>query len=283
MVLFNLPRPDRGPSSSGWQDGMDFGERGVSGWIVRADAGRMPLQEASVDCVVTSPPYNTNMPYTGVEDALLPEDYRARAVWWTQEIARVLKPGGRTWINVPQSLPELGRPHPDRWSPATMWHELLIASGLLFRDWIVWRQVGADAATAWGSHLSPNAPNIRGRYELVLLFFKERWSRGRTEKNDIDSRVWGPWTQNVWELPCVTQRNGHPAPFPAELPQRAILLSTWPGDVVLDPFCGSGTTVKVAKDLGRLGIGCELSEVYCRQARARCAQEVLSLALPGSS
>jgi DNA modification methylase len=170
---------------------------------------------------------------------LLSKDYRARAVGWTQEIARVLKPGGRIWVNVPQSLPELGRPQPDRWSPATMWHELLLATGLLLRDWIVWRQVEADAATAWGSHLSPNAPNIRGRYELVVLFFKERWSRGRTEKNDIDSRVWGPWTQNVWDIACVTTRNGHPAPFPAELSRRAILLSTWPGDVVLDPFCSA--------------------------------------------
>jgi site-specific DNA-methyltransferase (adenine-specific) len=226
---------------------------------------------------MTSPPYNVGMNYAGVSNELSLDEYRARAARWTEEVARVLKPGGRAWVNVPQSLPELARPRCDRWSPAMLWHELLLAAGLLFRDWVAWRQIGADAPTAWGSHLSPNAPNIRGRYELVLLFFKESWSRGRTEKNDIARSVWGAWTQNVWDIPCMTNRNGHPAPFPAELPRRAILLSTWPGDVVLDPFCGSGTTVRVAKDLGRLGIGCELSEHYCREARRRCAQEVLSL------
>ena len=147
----------------------------MSGLVVRADAGGLPVAEASVDCVVTSPPYNVGMRYAGVSDELSLEDYRARAVQWTQEIARALRPGGRAWVNVSQSLPDLGRPRCERWSPAVLWHELLLAAGLLFGDWIVWRQVGADAATAWGSHLSPNAPNIRGRYELVLLFFKERW------------------------------------------------------------------------------------------------------------
>lgn len=259
----------------------------MAGLIVRADAGRLSLAETSVDCIVTSPPYN--VAYAGMSDELSPEDYRARAVRWTKEIARVLKPGGRAWVNVAQPLPELDGPRRDRWSPATLWHELLHAAGLLFRDWIVWRKVGAGAPTAWGSHLSPNAPNIRGRYELILLFFKDRWRRGRTEKNEIAPSVWGPWTQNVWDIPCATNRSGHPAPFPAELPRRVVLLSTWPGDVVLDPFCGSGTTIRVAKDLGRIGVGCELSELYCGQARARCAQEVLPLklcppkAIPGAS
>jgi hypothetical protein len=178
VVFFNLARPHRGPSSSVWQDGMEFGERGVSGWIVRADAGHVPLQEeASVDCVVTSPLQHEYAPYRRRGRVALKGLPRPGG-GWTQEIARVLKPGGRTWVNVPQSLPELGRPQPDRWSPATMWHELLLATGLLFRDWIVWRQVGADGATAWGSHLSPNAPNIRGRYELVRCSSK---SAGRAD------------------------------------------------------------------------------------------------------
>ena len=247
----------------------------MSACVVRADAGRLPIADQSVDCVVTSPPYNIGMDYAGVRDDLPLEDYGALAVEWSHEIARTLKPGGRAWLNVPQSLPAPGSQQ-GRWSPAMLWHELLLGAGMLFRDWIVWRQVGADAATAWGSHLSPNAPNVRGRYELILLFFKEHWNRGRTGRNDITPASWGPLTQNVWDMPCVTYRDRHPAPFPEELPRRCVLLSTWPRDIVLDPFCGSGTTIRVAKDLGRFGIGCDLSATYCAWSQARSAQEVLT-------
>jgi site-specific DNA-methyltransferase (adenine-specific) len=247
----------------------------VSGSIVRADAGCLPLRKQSADCVVTSPPYNAGMPYREVDDALPLGEYIVRVASWAGEIARVLRTGGRVWLNVPQA---------SRCSPVPRGGHRLSHGTSRLGEPAICSETGSsgtsrerDAATAWGSFLSPNAPNIRGRFELILLFFKERWSRGRTGRNDISAGVWGQWTRKVWEMPPVTRRSDHPAPFPEELPRRAILLSTWPGDVVLDPFCGSGTTVRVAKDLGRVGIGCDLSKAYCLHARARCAQEVLVL------
>lgn len=72
-----------------------------------------------------------------------------------------------------------------------------------------------------------------------------------------------------------TSAAGQPAPHPAELPMRATRLSTWPGETVLDPFMGSGTTLRVAKDLGRKAIGIEVNERYCEIAAKRLAQEVL--------
>jgi DNA modification methylase len=79
--------------------------------------------------------------------------------------------------------------------------------------------------------------------------------------------------ETVWQMQTAGQ-NGHPAPFPEELPRRLILLYSRPGDVVLDPFIGSGTTAVAAMKEGRLWIGYDVSETYCRQARERIAANV---------
>jgi DNA modification methylase len=240
--------------------------------VLVADAAALPLAEASVDCIVTSPPYNVGVDYDGVSDLRPVFDYQARVFSWCRELARVLVPGGRAWVNVAAALPGAGE---ERVCLAALWHQALMAAGLRFRDWVVWDQPGGmDSATAWGSYLSPNAPNLRGRYELVLVFYKHAWSRGRVQRGDVAPERWPELTRNVWRLPCAP-RNGHPAPFPAELARRAIQLSTWPGERVLDPFCGSGTTIRVARELSRVGVGCELSAAYAAKSFAAVAQGVL--------
>ena len=86
----------------------------------------------------------------------------------------------------------------------------------------------------------------------------------------------GGWTSlvsNVWKMQPEARGPGdHPAPYPEELAMRAIRLSTWPGETVLDPFMGSGTTLMAARALGRKAIGIELSERYCEIAASRLAQ-----------
>jgi site-specific DNA-methyltransferase (adenine-specific) len=84
---------------------------------------------------------------------------------------------------------------------------------------------------------------------------------------------WPELCSTVWNLaPAARQRDGHPAPFPLELARRCIRLSTWPGEVVLDPFAGTGTTLLAARQLGRRAIGIERSEAYCLAAIDRLAQ-----------
>jgi site-specific DNA-methyltransferase (adenine-specific) len=79
----------------------------------------------------------------------------------------------------------------------------------------------------------------------------------------------------VWNMRQEIGIDGHPCPYPAQLPARCIRAVTNPGDTVIDPFMGSGTTLRAAKDLGRRAIGIEIEERYCEIAAKRCAQDVL--------
>lgn len=231
--------------------------------LLEGSAAALPLEDESVDLVVTSPPYNAGMPYNGVSDELSERDYLHLVRKASDEIGRVLKFGGRAFVNVPAAMPG---PEGERVNHASIWWGALKCGGLRYRDTIVWLQSAHSAGCAWGSFGSPNAPNFRGGHESILVFYKGRWSRGRNGRNDITNEDFVLYSRNVWEM-REASRKGHPAPFPAELPKRAILMSTWPGDTVLDPFAGSFTTVKVAEELGRHGIGVDASQAYVEEAR----------------
>jgi DNA modification methylase len=89
---------------------------------------------------------------------------------------------------------------------------------------------------------------------------------------------WPALCRNVWRIsPGASAGTGHPAVMPVELAARAIRFSTWPGETVLDPFAGTGTTLLAARLLGRRAIGVEISERYCELAATRLAQGCLEL------
>ncbi len=86
------------------------------------------------------------------------------------------------------------------------------------------------------------------------------------------------WTLGLWTFNGQnTSQYGHPAPFPEELPRRLIQLFSFREDIVLDPFLGSGTTCRVAKNLGRRSIGVDINPDFCKVAANRCRQNVLPL------
>jgi site-specific DNA-methyltransferase (adenine-specific) len=112
---------------------------------------------------------------------------------------------------------------------------------------------------------------------VILAAYKDTWAREAPDGFEGWRDENGAWTSlvsNVWRMQ-PEQRNGHPAPFPLDLPTRAIRLSTWPGETVFDPFMGQGSTLRAAKDLGRKAVGVEISERFCEQAARRLSQEVL--------
>ncbi|OGP73001.1 MAG: SAM-dependent methyltransferase, partial [Deltaproteobacteria bacterium RBG_13_58_19] len=193
------------------------------------------LPDHSVHLMVTSPPYNVGKEYD--EDLSL-DEYREflKRVW--REVYRVLVPGGRACINIAN----LGR------KPYLPLHAFLIADllelGFLMRGEIIWNKAAsASASTAWGSWLSPANPTLRDVHEYILIFSKGTFSRKNLTKREstITKEEFLEFTKSVWTFPAEPARKvGHPAPFPVELPYRLIQLYTFAGEVVLDPFMGSG-------------------------------------------
>ncbi len=255
--------------------------------IYHGDARSLPLDDV-VQCVVTSPPYNVGISYDEHDDVMDWTAYWEFVSMCAGEIERILASGGRSWLNVAPVVQEVpggagrsgpacdGRSLKARQSLAARWSVALEDAGMEPADMIAWTSQ-RGSGTAWGSYEMPSAPNLRGDWEAVLVHFKHQWLR----ETPAGAKGWrdpvGNWpalVSNVWDIRPEFQRD-HPAPYPTELAGRAIRLSTWPGETVLDPFMGSGSTLRAAKDLGRRAIGVELSERYCEMAARRLGQEVL--------
>jgi site-specific DNA-methyltransferase (adenine-specific) len=241
-------------------------------------------------CVVTSPPYNVGIAYDGYSDSRGWDEYRALVAEAASAIARALVPAGRAWVNTAVSVPQRpgGRGRKRRVLLGLLWAQVLDTAGLELVDQVAWQSVRAGG-TAWGSWQSPAAPNLRGDYEVLTVACRGRWERRPPQGAESWRDTIGHWPElcsTVWPIQTVGGRIPpgsntpgdsvtHPAPMPIEVARRCIRLSTWPGELVLDPFAGTGTTLVAARDLGRRAIGIEVAERYCELAVQRLAQGAL--------
>ena len=248
---------------------------------VCGDARHMDtVADDSVALVVTSPPYFAGKQYEeeldreGVPGSYIEYLELLREVF--ADCKRVLEPGGRIAVNVAN----LGR-KPYRSLSADVMSILHDDLHLLPRGEIIWQKgEGANGSCAWGSFRSAANPVLRDVTERVLIASKGRFGRALTPKerqrdglpfeSTIGADDFMALTLDVWDVPPESAvRVQHPAPFPVELPQKLMELYTYAGDLVVDPFCGSGSTLVAAARCGRDAVGYDLDPQYVEIASAR--------------
>jgi site-specific DNA-methyltransferase (adenine-specific) len=229
------------------------------------------LPSDSVDCVITSPPYNADKKYKDSQDDNLPiPEYFEFINNVASNLHRVSRPGAFALWNVCMWCGS--RP---KYFMVTDFLSNIGKAGWVFTDWITWVK-GSIAApesntTAWGNY--PTTPSIRNAVEPILVFRK---AGGKPRPiSDITWKEWAKYTIGVWDFPPQHNQKLHPARFPLELPTRAAKMYSAPGETILDPFAGSGTTLEAAKSLGRKAIGIELGKEYCEGMRTRLSQSVM--------
>jgi site-specific DNA-methyltransferase (adenine-specific) len=234
--------------------------------IIGSSEKMQEIPDNSLHLMVTSPPYNVTKEYD--EDLSLPEYLQLlRNVF--AETYRVLVNGGRACINVAN----LGRrpylPLSDFIS------QMMLEIGFQMRGEIIWHKgAGAGVSMAWGSWQSAANPVLRDVHEYILVFSKGSFSRKKREgqENTISKEQFMEWTKSVWTMsPESAKKICHPAPFPVELPYRLIQLYTFKGDIILDPFMGSGSMAIAALKAERKYIGYENDPEYVKLAEGRIA------------
>ena len=179
-------------------------------------------------------------------------------------------PGGRACINIAN----LGR------KPYLPLHSYIIedmhALGFLMRGELLWdKGSSASSSTAWGTYLKANNPVLRDVHEYILVFCKDTFTRFNPQKrkSTISKEEFLEYTKSVWKFSAErASKVGHPAPFPVELPYRLIQLYTFEGDVVLDPFVGSGTACIAALKTKRNYVAYDIDKNYCDLAERRIKQ-----------
>jgi len=300
--------------------------------IITADVldGLAMLDDESVQCVVTSPPYWGLRDY-GVEGQLglesTPEEYVEKMVAVFREVRRVLRADGTLWLNMGDCYASggaigqqrvAGRPElpnaPSGWGKREEWGTVPTAvSGLKPKDLIgqPWRLAFALQADGWWlrsdiiwAKPNPMPESVTDRptkaHEYIFLMTKAaryfydadavredgaryQWNTQKFKGGDItrhpgstcgseiaDTSI-GRNLRTVWTIPTQPYPEAHFATFPTALPERCIRAGSRPGDTVLDPFAGSGTTLMVARGLGRTAIGIELNPEYVELIERRCA------------
>lgn len=239
-------------------------------------AGMAAMASASVSAIVTSPPYNIGVAYD------VHGDQKSDYLPWLREVflgcARVLSDTGHFFL-------QMGGTSKRPLIPQEVLAEAL-AAGFVLQNEIIWVKNITVAGKSSGQFKPINSARfLNHTHEFIFHLTKtgalplDRLAVGVPfEYASNIARFTGNTLRcdgNSWFVPYETiqykaDRANHPATFPVALPERCIKLAGLPkGSLVLDPFCGSGTTLVACKNLGMRGIGFEISAAYCEAARAR--------------
>ena len=248
--------------------------------LINGDARDLSfLADASIHLVVTSPPYWNLKHYNENPDQLgHVQEYEVflaelEKVW--RHVYRVLVPGGRMVCVVGDVC--VARRNFGRHLVFPLHADICVICRRIGFDNlnpIIWHKISnasyevVNGSKFLGKPYEPNAI-IKNDIEFILMQRKPGGYRKPTEVQRNESRIskndFALWFQQIWNITGASTKQ-HPAPFPLELANRLVRMFSFTGDTVLDPFCGSGTTMIAALKSGRNSIGVEIDPEYCRLA-----------------
>lgn len=244
------------------------------------------LEDNSIHLVITSPPYwnlknyGDQIKQMGYMESY--DDYIRRLCNVLQESIRVTVPGGKLCINVGDVF--TSSKHYGRYKVMAI-HSRVIefceANGVDYVNSIFWKKIGKSIGGGgikggvMGSY--PHPPNgiINNDVEYILIFKKpgkrEKPSSEIVNRHIFTQEEWMEHFNQVWDdVRPASQRKGHPAVFPDLLPIRLIRMFSFEGETILDPFLGTGTTLKVAREMNRSGVGYEINPKYATLIKEKC-------------
>ena len=259
------------------------------------DARKMTeLPDNSVQLVVTSPPYFNIKDYSldGYQKDKRSEKIRGQIgdiadykkyvnemlqVW--KECERVLKPNGKLVVNTPL-MPMFKKVLDTHFNRhifninSDIENSILNNTGLFLLDIYIWNRTNPSKKLMFGSYPYPRNFYAQNTIEFITVYVKDGPSENNLpkdikEKSKLTEKEWVEFTKQIWNIPIPGRGDlafgEHSAIMPEEIVRRCVRLFTYVGDTVLDPFAGSGTTLKVAKELKRNYVGYEISKSYERE------------------
>ncbi len=255
--------------------------------LVQGDARDLSfLPDGSIHLVITSPPYWNLKKYREHPDQMGHiADYEVfleqlNKVW--KECFRVLLPGGRLVCVVGDVC--LSRRQHGRHVVVPLHADIAVACRKIGFDNlnpIIWHKISnatyevSNGSKFLGKPYEPNAI-IKNDIEFILMERKPGGYRKPTEEQRrlsmIDKKDYEDWFQQFWTISGASTQS-HPAPFPLELAYRLVRMFSFFGDTVLDPFCGSGTTMVAAIKANRNSVGVEIDPVYSKKIMHRLEKE----------
>jgi len=258
------------------------------------DARKMAeLPDNSVHLIVTSPPYFNIKDYSldgyqknkksekvkgQIGDVADYKKYIGEMLKIWQECQRVLKPNGKLVVNAPL-MPMLKKNFSTHYNRdifdinSDIENSILNNTGLFLLDVYIWNRINPSKKLMFGSYPYPRNFYAQNTIEFITVYVKDGASENNLpkeikEKSKLTQKEWIEFTKQIWNIPIPGRGDiafgEHSAIMPEEIVRRCVRLFTYVGDVVLDPFAGSGTTLKVAKELKRNYVGYEISKSYER-------------------
>ena len=249
------------------------------------------LPDNSIHLIVTSPPYFNIKDYSldGYQKNKKGEKIRGQIgdiqnykryidemlkVW--KECERVLKPNGKLVINTPL-MPMLKKNFNTHYNRhifdinSDIEHSILNNTKLFLLDVYIWNRTNPSKRLMFGSYPYPRNFYAQNTIEFITVYVKDGPSENNLpkeikEQSKLTEKEWIEFTKQIWNIPIPNKNDlafgEHSAIMPEEIVRRCVRLYTYVGDVVLDPFAGSGTTLKVVKELKRNYVGYEISRSY---------------------